>query len=56
MEKLSRLQVPPEWEAALIACLDVPPRRPRERRWVLIVCLVLVVFAGIAGIAVWVGR
>jgi hypothetical protein len=54
MERLSRLRVSPEWECALIACLDVPPKRPRSRLFLILGCaLLLLVFAGIAGIAVW---
>jgi len=54
MERLSRLRVSPEWERALIACLDEPPKRPgRLRPWMLGFVLLLLVFAGLAGIAVW---
>ena len=54
MERLSRLRVSPEWERALIACLDEPPKRPgRLRPWILGFVLLLLVFAGLAGIAVW---
>ncbi|SFW28410.1 MULTISPECIES: hypothetical protein [Luteibacter] len=54
MQKLSGLRVPPEWEAALIACLDQPPRRARSRRslWLGIVLLAFVL-AGIAGTVAW---
>ena len=52
MERLSRLHVSPEWEAALLACLDVPPRRPGSRRKVWVLFLVLFL-AGAAGIVVW---
>ena len=55
MDKLSELRVPPEWESALIACLDEPPRRARDNRRAWAVSLVLVL-AGIAGIAVWFGH
>lgn len=55
MERLSRLRVSPEWERALIDCLDKPPKRPLDRRRLggLVFVLVLIAFAGIAGIAVW---
>jgi hypothetical protein len=56
MDKLSRMRVSPRWSNALIACLDEPPRRVRDRRaWSLGLALVLVGFAGVAGIAVWFG-
>jgi len=54
MERLSRVRVSPEWERALIASLDAPPKRPSRRvPWVLGFLLLLLVFAGLAGIAVW---
>ena len=55
MERLSRLHVSPEWERALIASLAEPPKRPLDRRrlWGLVLVLLLLAFAGIAGIAVW---
>jgi len=58
MDKLSQMRVSPRWGAALIACLDEPPRRARDRRgaWVLGVALALVGIAGVAGIAVWLGH
>jgi hypothetical protein len=58
MDKLSQMRVSSRWGAALVACLDEPPRRARNRRgaWTLGLALALVGIAGIAGIAVWFGR
>jgi len=58
MDKLSELRVSPRWGAALIACLDEPPRRARDHRraWALGLALVLIGIAGVAGIAVWLGH
>ncbi|HMH66886.1 MAG TPA: hypothetical protein VK519_03095 [Pinirhizobacter sp.] len=58
MDKLSEMRVSPRWSTALIACLDEPPRRARDKRraWGLGLALVLVGIAGVAGIAAWFGH
>lgn len=56
MEKLSLLRVPPEWESALIACLDDPPRRPRPGCRLTWIASLVLALAGIAGIAAWYAR
>jgi NADH:ubiquinone oxidoreductase subunit len=55
MDRLSEMRVPPDWSAALIACLDQPPARARNRRrkWAFGLVLIL---AGFAGLAVWLLR
>jgi hypothetical protein len=58
MDKLSHMRVSPHWKAALVACLDEPPRAVRDRRgaWLRGLALALVGIAGVAGIAVWLGH
>ncbi|HEY4293981.1 hypothetical protein [Luteibacter sp.] len=43
MERLSMLRLSPEWESALVASLDEPPRRRRDRRlgWIAILAFLL---------------
>jgi hypothetical protein len=52
MDKLSELRVPPEWEAALVACLDETPPHLRRHRGAWVASLVLAI-AGAAGVILW---
>ena len=58
MEKLSGMRVSAEWARALVACVDdVPVRASRRGRGrALGFALVVLVVAGVAGVAVWFGR
>jgi hypothetical protein len=58
MDKLSGMRASAEWARALVACVDQVPVRSRDsrRRWVWGGVVVLLVVAGVAGVAVWFGR
>jgi hypothetical protein len=52
MDKLSELRVPPDLEAALVACLDDSPPHIRQHRgaWITAILLAL---AGTTGAVLW---
>ncbi|HXP01257.1 MAG TPA: hypothetical protein VN813_12200 [Luteibacter sp.] len=51
MKRLTRLQVPPQWESSLLETLGDVPRAPSARRGIAVVgVLVAVVLAAVAAV------